>query len=365
MMKRTPLYEKHILLGGKIIDFGGWELPVQYSSIIEEHNTVRSIAGLFDVSHMGEILVEGANASQFIQKLITNDVISATNNQVIYTPMCYPDGGVVDDLLVYKFNEHKFLLVVNAANIDKDYEWIKENTIEDVNIENLSHDYVQLAIQGPKAEKILQKLTDYDLSSIKFFTFREGVNLKGYRGIVSRTGYTGEDGFEIYVKESDAPLLWDMILEAGKEEGILPAGLGARDTLRFEAALPLYGHEISQDINPLEARLGIFVKLNKENFIGKEALTKQKEQGILRKIVGLEMIERGIPRHGYKVLIAGEKIGFITSGNFSPSLNKNFGMALIENEHAIEGNTVDVLIRNKFVKARIIKLPFYKKKYKV
>lgn len=363
-MKRTPLYEKHVAAGGKIIDFGGWELPVQYSSILEEHTNVRSKAGLFDVSHMGEIIVEGSSAEKFVQKLVTNDITKAVNHQIVYSPMCYSHGGVVDDLLVYKFNEQKYLLVVNASNTEKDYEWIKENLIEDVNVENVSSEYAQLAIQGPKAEKILQKITDYDLSTIKFFTFKQGLNLQGIRGIVSRTGYTGEDGFEIYVNALDALQIWDILLEKGQEEGILPIGLGARDTLRFEAGLPLYGHEISQDISPLEAGLSIFVKLNKESFIGQETLKKQKEEGLTRKLVGLEMIDRGIPRHGYIVQSEGKEIGFISTGSYSPSFKKNLGIALIKSEYAVEGNEVEVLIRNRSMNARVTKLPFYIKKYK-
>lgn len=363
-MKKTPLYEIHQKLKGKIIEFGGWALPVQYSGVLEEHKSVRNAAGLFDVSHMGEITVKGTEAEKYIQKLITNDISKLKDNQIVYTPMCYPHGGVVDDLLVYKFNDRQYLLVVNAANIEKDYQWMQENLEEKVVLENISDKMAQLALQGPKSEAILQKLTKTLLADIPFYTFLDNIELDGVKALVSRTGYTGEDGFEIYVSPEAAPGLWMKLLNAGEKEGLIPAGLGARDTLRFEAALPLYGQEISQDISPLEARLGIFVKLDKDIFIGKEALAKQKEQGPARKLVGLEMIDRGIPRHNYRVQFNNEDIGFITTGSYSPTLNKNIGLALIESEHAQIDKEIDVIIREKAVKARIIKLPFYQKKYK-
>lgn len=363
-MKKTPLYEIHQKLKGKIIEFGGWALPVQYSGVLEEHNSVRNAAGLFDVSHMGEVIVKGTEAQKYIQKLITNDISKLKDNQIVYTPMCYPHGGVVDDLLVYKFNDRQYLLVVNAANIEKDYQWMQENLEEKVVLENISDKMAQLALQGPKAETILQKFTKTPLGEIPFYTFIDNVELDGVKALVSRTGYTGEDGFEIYVSPEAAQGLWMKLLNAGKEEGLIPAGLGARDTLRFEASLPLYGQEINQDITPLEARLGIFVKLDKNIFIGKEALAKQKEQGPARKLVGLEMIDRGIPRHNYRVQFNNEDIGFITTGSYSPTLNKNIGLALIESEHAQIDKEIDVIIREKAVKARIIKLPFYQKKYK-
>lgn len=363
-MKKTPLYDEHVQLGGKIIDFGGWALPVQYTGIIEEHNNVRSNAGLFDVSHMGEITVKGKDATAFIQNLVTNDISTAKDCQIVYSPMCYPEGGVVDDLLIYKLNDEDYLLVVNASNTDKDYEWICHNLEGDVRVENVSDKYAQLAIQGPKAEAVLQKLTETDLSSLKFFHFEPSVYIAGIEALISRTGYTGEDGFEIYSAAEGAQSLWQEILAAGRNEGLLPAGLGARDTLRFEAGLPLYGQEISQDITPLEAGLGWFVKLNKEGFIGREALKEQKEHGLKRKLVGLDMIDRGVPRSHFDVQADGEVIGFVTTGSYSPTLKKNVALALVDIDHAAEGTIVDVIIRGKPLKAQVIKTPFYSKKYK-
>ena len=364
IVKRTPLYESHCQLGGKLIDFGGWELPVQYTGIIAEHERVRKSAGLFDVSHMGEISVKGQDAEKYIEKLVTNSIVKAKEFQIVYSPMCYPDGGVVDDLLIYKYSNENYLLVVNASNTEKDFLWMKENLEGQVIIENVSDSYVQLAVQGPKAEEILQKLTDVKLQDIKFYHFLADVLIDDHKAIISRTGYTGEDGFEIYIAPSYGINLWNRILSEGKENGIVPVGLGARDTLRFEAALPLYGQEISKDISPLEAGLGKFVKIGKDSFIGKEALAKQAEKGLKRKLVGFEMLERGIPRSHYEVKVNEESVGFVTTGSFSPSLNKNIGMALIGAEYAVEGNEIEIVIRNKALKARIINMPFYTKKYK-
>ncbi|NLO39430.1 MAG: glycine cleavage system aminomethyltransferase GcvT [Ruminiclostridium sp.] len=363
-MKRTPLYEKHCLLGGKMIDFGGWELPVQYTGILEEHRQVRKAGGLFDVSHMGEIHVSGSDSENYIQRLITNNIVGAKEYKVIYSPLCYPDGGVVDDLLVYKYSDTDFLIIVNAGNTDKDFEWFLQNAAGKVTIENVSSQYAQLAIQGPKAETVLQKLTGSSLQALKFFTFDPNVQICTKKAIISRTGYTGEDGFEIYISPEDAGLIWDSLLEAGKDEGLIPVGLGARDTLRFEAALPLYGHEISENITPLEAGLGKFVKLDKEFFIGKDALAKQVEQGVPRKLIGFEMTERGIPRSHYEVQANGREIGFVTTGSFSPSLDKNIGLALLNSDNCSEGNEVDIIIRGKPVRAKTIGIPFYQKKYK-
>lgn len=363
-MKKTPLYEKHIGLKGKVIDFGGWALPVEYQGILSEHEAVRTAAGLFDVSHMGEVLVKGPDAEKFIQKMIVNDISSMADFQIYYSPMCYPEGGVVDDLLVYKYNNEEYLIVINASNTDKDVQWFQNHLEGDVEFKNVSESYAELALQGPKAEVILQKLTDTNLSQLKFYHFLPEVKIKGITTLVSRTGYTGEDGFEIYMDPKDAPLVWDLLLEAGKEEGLVPTGLGARDTLRFEACLPLYGQELDQDITPLEAGLGSFVKFNKEEFIGKEALMKQKEAGISRKLVGFEMIDRGIPRSHYEVFAEGKKIGFVTTGSFAPSLKKNVGLALIDIKYAVEGGEIQVLVRNKQLKAKIIKKPFFRKSYK-
>jgi aminomethyltransferase len=361
-LKRTPLFEIYKDYGAKTIDFGGWELPVQFSSIKEEHEAVRTRAGLFDVSHMGEIVVKGKDSLPFLQKMLTNDVSLLHDGGVQYTTMCYEDGGTVDDLLVYRKREDEFLLVVNAANIEKDFLWLKEHAQGDVTLENISEETALLALQGPLAEQVLQKLTDVDLSTIKFFKFQDHVEIGNARTLVSRTGYTGEDGFEIYCKPEDAVSLWIAILEAGKEEGVLPCGLGARDTLRFEATLPLYGQELSKDITPIEAGIGFAVKTyKKENFIGKDVLKKQKEEGTARKIVGIEMIDKGIPRHGYEVFIGEEKIGEITTGTQSPTLKKNIGLALIKSEFAVIGQELDVQIRQKRLKAVVVKTPFYKR----
>lgn len=364
-LKKTPLFAAHEQLGGKIIDFGGWALPVQYTGILEEHKAVRERAGLFDVSHMGEINVQGKDSYPLVQKLITNDVAPMALHQVIYSPMCYPDGGVVDDLLVYKLADDHYLLVVNASNTDKDYDWIVEQSAGmDVTVSNISTEVAQLALQGPKAEEILQKLAAVDLSSIPFFFCRPDTMIAGVPCLVSRTGYTGEDGFEIYLPPENAETVWQAILAAGKDEGILPAGLGARDTLRFEACLPLYGHEISPDVTPLEANLGYFVKLHKESFIGKEALAAQKEKGLTRKQAGLKMIDRGIPRQGYPVKADGRVIGTVSTGSYSPTLNENIALALLSAEYVKAGTEVLVEIRGKDCKAEVVKTPFYKKNYK-
>lgn len=362
-LKRTPVFEVYKEYGGKTVDFGGWELPVQFSSIKEEHEAVRTKAGLFDVSHMGEIEVKGVNSLGYLQKMMTNDVSKLKNGGAQYTAMCYETGGTVDDLLIYKLEEEHYLLVVNASNIEKDFEWLKDHLEGNVDIENLSEGMAQLALQGPLAEGVLQKLSnEHDLSTIGFFKFSEEVDLNGKKALVSRTGYTGEDGFEIYCDAKDAVSLWNEILEAGKEEGVIPCGLGARDTLRFEANLALYGQELSSEISPLEAGIGFAVKLNKEaDFIGKEALQQQKENGLPRKLVGIEMIDRGIPRHGYPVYKGDTQIGEVTTGTQSPTLKKNIGLALIDAKETELGNEVEVEIRGKRLKAAVSATPFYKR----
>lgn len=361
-LKRTPLFESYKQYGAKTIDFGGWELPVQFSSIKEEHEAVRTRAGLFDVSHMGEITVKGEEALSFLQKMMTNDLSKLRPNQAIYTIMCNETGGAVDDLLVYMLAEGDYLLVVNAANTEKDFAWLKKHQSGEVQIENVSKDWAQLAIQGPAAEKILQKLAaDTDLTEIKPFKFRQEVRLNGVPALVSRTGYTGEDGFEIYSRSQDAPQLWKDILEVGKEEGLLPCGLGARDTLRFEANLALYGQELAEDISPIEAGLGFAVKTNKDSFIGLGVLKKQKENGPERKLIGLEMIDRGIPRHGYSVFAGEEEIGHVTTGTQSPTLKKNIGLALVKAEFAVPDQELVVEIRGKKLAAKTVKPPFYKR----
>ncbi|QGQ47197.1 glycine cleavage system aminomethyltransferase GcvT [Metabacillus sediminilitoris] len=361
-LKRTPLYEVYKNYGAKTIDFGGWDLPVQFSSIKAEHEAVRHHAGLFDVSHMGEVEVLGEGSLAFLQKIATNDVSLLKDGGAQYTAMCYEDGGTVDDLLIYKKADNNYLLVINASNIEKDVEWLCSHVFGDVTVRNISNEIAQLALQGPLADKILQSLTDTDLSEIKFFKFKDAVKVAGVNSLVSRTGYTGEDGFEIYCASEDAKLLWVKILEAGKEDGVLPCGLGARDTLRFEANLPLYGQELSKDITPIEAGIGFAVKPNKEaDFIGKAVLKEQKEKGPERKLVGIELIDKGIPRHGYEVFVDGEQIGFVTTGTQSPTLKKNIGVALLKADFTDLGTEVEVQIRKKRLKAVVVATPFYKR----
>ncbi|MBS4215679.1 MULTISPECIES: glycine cleavage system aminomethyltransferase GcvT [Neobacillus] len=365
-LKRTPLFEVYKEYGGKTIDFGGWELPVQFSSIKDEHEAVRTKAGLFDVSHMGEVEVKGPDSLNYLQKLMTNDISKVKDGGAQYTAMCYENGGTIDDLLVYKVEDNHYLLVVNASNIEKDYNWLEKHLEGNVTIENLSETMAQLALQGPLAEKVLQKLAPQtDLSQIGFFKFQQEVVLNGKKALVSRTGYTGEDGFEVYCDAGDVVEIWTAILEAGKDEGVIPCGLGARDTLRFEANLALYGQELSPEISPLEAGIGFAVKLNKEaDFIGKEALLKQKEAGLSRKLVGIEMVDRGIPRHGYPVYKGEALIGEVTTGTQSPTLKKNIGLALISSEHAGLDTEVEVEIRGKRLKAKVVPTPFYKREKK-
>lgn len=364
-LKKTFLYDSHLECKGEIVKFCGWALPIKYEGIIEEHEAVRNAAGIFDVSHMGEVDVIGKQAFDFVQNLVTNDVRTLEDNQVLYSMMCYPDGGVVDDLLIYKFSDEHFYLVINAANVEKDYQWMVDNKGDyEVELSNISSEVSEIAIQGPNAEKILQKLTEFDLKEIKFFHLNREVNIAGVKCLVSRTGYTGEDGFEIYTNNEEIKIIWDKLLEAGKDDGLKPAGLGARDTLRFEASLPLYGQEISQDISPLEAGLSFFVKLDTDDFIGKEALVKQKEEGLKRVLRGFEMIDRGIAREGFEVFAEEKKIGFVTTGYYSPTLKKNIGLALIDSKYADMGREIEVVIRNKHKKAKIINKRFYKKNYK-
>ena len=366
MLMRTPLYEKHKSLGAKMVDFGGWEMPIQYTSIIEEHTATREKAGLFEVSHMGEIIVKGKNAKEVLNTLITNDINSMISKKVMYSPITNEKGGTVDDLLIYMVSDVEFLLVVNASNISKDFAWFKEKISalsNSVEVINSSQDFAQIAIQGPLAQSILQKITNFDLNQINFFTF-DYVEICGKKIIVSRTGYTGEDGFEIYCNKSQIEEIWDKLLAAGKNEGLVPVGLGARDTLRLEAALPLYGHEIDDNITPVEAGLKFFVKPNTSNFIGSDILKKQIEEGTEKKLAGIELIDKGVPRSGYIIEKDSVQIGYVTSGTYSPTFKKGIAMALLSTEMSQIGNEVDVIIRDKKIKAKIVKLPFYKKKTK-
>jgi aminomethyltransferase len=359
-LKRTPLYEVYHK-EAKMVPFAGWEMPVQFSSIKEEHEAVRTRAGIFDVSHMGEIEISGPDALKLVQKLTTNDASKLTVGKAQYSLMCYENGGTVDDLLVYRTGEETYLLVVNAGNIEKDYEWIVKHAEGNVTVKNRSKETAQIAIQGPLAESILQKLTSYDLSQIKFFQFVQDLEIGGIKTLVSRSGYTGEDGFELYFSAEDAPKMWNLLLEAGKEEGLLPCGLGARDTLRFEARLPLYGQELTETITPIEAGLGFAVKPEKGEFIGRDVLALQKAEGAPRKLVGIEMIDRGIPRTHYPVYVGDQQVGEVTSGTQSPTLKKNVGLALVKSEFAALDQVLEVEIRGKRLKAKVVPTPFYKR----
>src|SRR6266849_6476591 len=361
-LKRTPLYERHLALGARLVEFSGWEMPVQYSSILDEHRAVRTRAGLFDVSHMGEFKIEGPDSLAFLQYLVPNDVSRLAIHQALYTQLCLPNGSTIDDLIIYYIAENHYMMVVNADNTDKDFAWVEQQAkIFDVQVYNQSDTTALLALQGPEAQAILQPLADVDLSTLRYYHCEPGV-VDGINCIISRTGYTGEDGFELYCAPVDVVTLWNDLLAAGKERGLLPAGLGARDTLRIEAGYCLYGHELDEQTNPLEAGLGWTVKLNKGEFIGRDALLKVKEEGPKRKLIGIEMIERGISRAGYAIYENDQQIGSLTSGAPGPALNKNIGIGYVEASHAVVGNTVQIDIRGKRTAAQIVALPFYKRK---
>ena len=367
-LKKTPLNAAHRELGGKMVDFGGWDMPVQYKAgVIEEHLRTRTHSGLFDVSHMGEIWVEGADAIDFVNRLTTNDVTKLVDGQAQYSALTNENGGVVDDLLVYRFDCDKLLLVVNAGTTEKDWDWITSHKADDnVTLTNASADYCQIAVQGPDALEILQKLTDTNLSEIKYYHFTTG-RVDDVEAIISRTGYTGEDGFEIYASAKYAEQLWNKLLETGRfgeSDGILPAGLAARNTLRLEAAMSLYGHELGDDITPLEANLGWITKLQKGDFIGRDELAKQKEAGVNRKIVGFEMKEPGIARDGYELYIGSQKVGYVTSGSPAPYLKKNIGLAFVPADSSSVGQDLEIEVRGKRLKAEIVGLPFYKREKK-
>ncbi len=355
-LKQTALHDVHVKLGAKMVEFAGFHMPVQYHSIREEHLRVRQTVGVFDVSHMGEIEITGTKALEMVQKVTINDAAALQVGQAQYSAMCYPDGGIVDDLLVYRFAD-KFLLVVNAANKDKDYQWIVENKIDGCEVTDISDRITQLAVQGKKAEPTLQKLTDVNLAEIKFYWFTEG-ELAGVPMIISRTGYTGEPGFELYFANEHAEKVWNAVMEAGKEFDIEPIGLGARDTLRLEKKMCLYGNDIDETTNPLEAGLGWITKLDKGDFIGRDVLKKVKEQGVTRRLVAFVLDESGFPRHGYKIFKDGQEVGVVTSGTVSPVLDKGIGMGYVKKEHSKIGMQIEIAIRKKMVPATIIKPPF-------
>lgn len=366
-LKKTPLNAVHREMGGKMVDFGGWDMPVQYrAGVIEEHMRCRTVAGLFDVSHMGEIWVEGPDAIPFVNRITTNDVTKLVDGQAHYSALPNREGGTVDDLLVYRFGPEKLLLVVNAGTTEKDWDWIKSHHSEhdDLGMRNASAEYCQIAIQGPKATEMLQTLTETDLSAIKYYHFTTG-QVDGVDAIISRTGYTGEDGFEVYAAPEFAEQLWNIMLDAGnfgEDGGILPCGLAARNTLRLEAAMSLYGHELGDDISTYEAGLGWITKPAKEGgFVGDDKLIAQKEAGLTRKIAGFEMTEPGIGRDGYDVYVGDEKVGVVTSGSPAPFLKKNIGLAFLPPQFANVGQEIKIDIRGKHVSAVVVPTPFYKR----
>ena len=361
-LKRTPLYEQHRVMGARLVEFGGWEMPVQYSSISEEHQAVRTRAGLFDVSHMGEFKMEGRDAQTFLQYLVPNDVSRLSTHQALYTQLCLPDGNVIDDLLIYSLGEQHYMLVVNAANIAKDLAWVQVQAehFTNVVVTDQSDSTALIALQGPTALAILQALTPVDLSAIRSYHCATG-SVAGIDCIVSRTGYTGEYGIELYCASVDVVRLWNKLLEVGKPYGLLPAGLGARDTLRLEAGYCLYGHELDEQTNPLEACLGWTVKLNSGDFIGRDALLRVKAEGPHKLLVGIELLERGVPRCGYALYVQDQQIGSLTSGGPGLTVQKNIGMGYVEPAYATVGQQVYVEIRDKRVAAQIVALPFYKR----
>lgn len=363
-LKKTCLYASHLELGAKMSPFAGFDMPIQYSGIIDEHNAVRNSVGVFDVSHMGEIFVSGPDAGRFVNHIFTNDITGMEEGAILYGMMCHPDGGVVDDLLVYReFGDERYLLVVNASNIEKDYAWMKENSDGfDVVIDNRSEEWGQLAVQGPESEQIVVDLIGIEeIRDLAFYHFLDAEDEEGNRVIVSRTGYTGEDGFEIYASPCDIVEMWGALMEGG----VKPCGLGCRDTLRFEAGLPLYGDELSEEISPIMAGLGMFCKLNKDEFIGKDALAAQKSEGVSRKLVGLELEDNAIPRAGYPVELAGGTVvGVVTTGYHSISLDKSICFALVDSRFSELGTELFVRIRKRCFKGTVVSKRFYSTNYK-
>ena len=359
MIKQTPFYNRHVKLNARMIEFAGFQMPVQYRSITEEHKRVRRTVGIFDLSHMGEFRVSGHGARQFVQYAVTNDIYKLDFGQVLYTCMCYPDGGIVDDLLVYNLGD-EFLLVVNASNIQKDFDHLMSlKKHDDVELTDISDDTALLAMQGPVAEKVLAKMTSYDLSSIPFY-WSAVADVAGVEMLFSRTGYTGEDGFELYFGPQHANRLWDAAMEAAGEFDGEPIGIGARDTLRLEMKYALYGNDIDQTTNPIEAGLGWTVKLDKGDFVGSEALNKIKVEGPKRKLMAFELRERGFPRQHYPIMVEGQKVGEVASGTFSPMLEKGIGTGYVPVEHSKIGDVIGIDIRGKVISAEIVKPPFYK-----
>jgi aminomethyltransferase len=360
-MKKTTFYNLHEKAGAKIVEFAGFMMPIQYSSIIAEHKAVRNNVGVFDVSHMGEIFIRGTKAAEFVQNLTVNDVTKLYPGRVQYSAMCYPEGGIVDDLLVYMVSPEEFMIVVNASNMQKDYDWMIQNNSHDVEVDNQSDEYSLLAIQGPNSKDTLSKIIDKNLDLEYYHFFKAKV--AGKDMIVSRTGYTGELGYEIYFKgnEKDAEEVWNAVFEAGKEFGIQPVGLAARDSLRLEMGFCLYGNDIDNTTNPLEAGLGWITKINKGSFIGKDAIVKARNEGLKRRLIPVVTSEKVFPRHGYEMTVNGEKVGTVTSGTVSPVLNQPIAMAYLDSAYTTEGTTVNFNVRGKEIPAVVTKLPFIKK----
>ncbi len=367
MLKRTPLYAKHVAMGARMVEFGGWEMPVQYSGIMAEHNAVRTSAGLFDISHMGRFMVRGSQALEFLQYVVTSDVEQIPLGQSSYGLLCNPDGGIIDDVFIYHVPD-EYLVVVNASNRAKDWDWLQSHALSfDVELEDRSARWVMLALQGPAAEALLVQAEGSSADALGYLPFH-GVALTSLFGVnvlIARTGYTGEDGFELFFDLDHAEYLWDALLALGAPGSVKPCGLGARDSLRFEPCLALYGHEISDTINPYEARLGWVVKLNKGDFVGREALAAIKAAGPQRRITGFELEGKGIARGDYPVhSVAGAPIGYVTTGMPAPTLGRPLGIALVPTPLSAEGSTFDVIVRERPVRARAVKMPFYKPRYK-
>jgi len=360
MPQRTPLYDTHVRSGARMVEFAGWDMPVQYSGLLDEHEAVRTRAGLFDVSHMGEVVFRGPKALESLNRLLTNDLTQIAEGQAQYGCLCRESGGIVDDVVVYRRAADELLVCVNAGNRQKDFEWLRDHA-GSAQVTNESEDWGQIALQGPRAAAILQPLTKVDLATLKSFRFADG-QVAGLPCTVARTGYTGEDGFELFCRPDAAARLWEALMEAGVPGGLVPAGLGARDTLRLEMAYRLYGSDMDDTTTPLEAGLAWVVKLDKGDFVGRDALVRQKETGVPRKLVGFVLTDPGIARHGYDVLRDGRKVGVVTSGTKSPSLKTSIGLAYVPPALAAEGSTFAVDIRGRSAEAQVVKTPFYTRK---
>jgi len=357
-LKRTPLHAAHVKAGARLVPFAGWEMPVQYAGILEEHRTVRRAVGLFDVSHMGEFEVAGPGALAALQHLTTNDVTALEVGQVQYSLLCTPNGGIVDDLTIYRLATDRFMLTVNASNIDTDWAWVTRHSAGGAEWTNISADTALLAVQGPHAEALMARLTDTPVAGIRYYSFGLG-QVAGARALISRTGYTGEDGFELYAAARDAEGLWSALLEGGASLGIAPIGLGARDTLRLEMRYLLYGNDIDETTNPLEAGLGWVVKPSKGEFLGRDAIETVRAEGLSRRLVGFEMVARAVPRHGYRIQVDGRPVGVVTSGSYGPSVNRCIGLGYVKSAHAAVGSPIQIEVRGTPWAARVVKTPFH------